>query len=117
MELATTTFECFNPECDNEFTAQIIEYKKRPNHEGSWIVKCETCDEIFDLYMGEDINDSSLISGGQILGRYNHEFYSDDGIDDEVRKFRNIAGSRKRREFFNESHVMSIVMSWPSLSN
>jgi hypothetical protein len=87
-ESATMTFECVNPKCDNGFKARIIEHKGGMNDYGSWIVKCRKCNEIFDIYIGRDVNDSSLTSGGQILGKYDKEVYSDERIDEEVKNFK-----------------------------
>jgi hypothetical protein len=87
-ESATMTFECMNPKCGNGFTARIIEHKGGMNDYGSWIVKCKKCNEIFAIYIGRDVNDSSLTSGGQILGKYDNEVYSDEQIDEAVKKFK-----------------------------
>jgi hypothetical protein len=57
------------------------------NDYGSWIVKCVKCDEVFEKYIGRDVNDSSLESGGQVLGKYDREVYSAERILDEVKKF------------------------------
>ena len=65
---------------------EIIEHKGGVNDYGSWIVKYEKCNEIFDLYICREVNDSSLTSGGQIIGKYDKEIYSDEEIDEEVKK-------------------------------
>jgi hypothetical protein len=87
-ELSTMNFECINSKCDNKFQARIIEHKGGMNDYGSWIVKCKKCNEIFDVYIGRDVNESSLVSGGRVLGKYDKESYSAEQIAEEVEKFK-----------------------------
>ena len=87
-ESATMTFGCENTKCDNKFTARIIEHKGGMNDYGSWIVQCKKCNEIFSVYVGRDVNDSNLTSGGQVLGNYDREMSADEKIEEEVQNFK-----------------------------
>ena len=84
----TLIFKCQNAECNNEFTARIIEHRGGLNDEGSWIVKCRKCKDIFSINVGRDVNDSSLTSGGTILGKYCRDAYTMEDIEDEINKFK-----------------------------
>jgi len=83
-EFASLTFKCKNHKCDNEFHAHIVEHKGGINDYGWWIVQCEKCSEIFDVYIGRDVNDSELQSGGQILDRFDKEVYSETEVKEAV---------------------------------
>jgi hypothetical protein len=58
------------------------------NTYGYWIVKCEKCGEIFKVYIGRDVRDSSLIYGGAILGIYDDDVYGDKDVKNQVLKFK-----------------------------
>lgn len=87
-ETSTITFNCKNPKCKNEFKGLIVEHKGGVNDYGWWIVKCKSCKHIFDVYVGRDVNDSSLTSGGEILDRLDREVYTEEKVKEEVEKYK-----------------------------
>lgn len=85
-ETATMTFEC--PKCKNEFRAHIVEHKGGINDYGWWVIKCDACKTVFDTYIGRDVNDSSLSSGGVILERFDKEISSEKDVKEAVEKYK-----------------------------
>ncbi len=69
----TFMFKCENPNCYNDFKGHQVVHKGGINDYGWWIVKCEKCGFIFQIYVGRDVNDSSLVSGGEILRKFDKE--------------------------------------------
>ena len=55
---------------------------------GSWIVKCEKCSEIFSVFIGEDLRDTTLLNGGEVIGTYDAEVYSHIDLEHQVLKLR-----------------------------
>jgi len=85
-ETASLTFKCPNKDCKNEFHAHIVEHRGGVNDYGWWIIKCNSCQTIFDTYIGRDVNDSSLISGGSILERLDKEVQNEEDVKEAVKK-------------------------------
>jgi hypothetical protein len=85
---STMIFKCGNPECKNEFHANIVQHKGGVNDYGWWIVQCDKCQTIFDTYIGRDVNDSSLAKGGKILERFDKEVQTEQEVKDAVKKMR-----------------------------
>lgn len=88
-ETSTSFFKCINSDCDNEFKANIVKHKGGVNDYGWWAIECKKCSEIFSNYIGRDVNDSNLASGGKILKRYDKEFYSEDEVIDDITSLKN----------------------------
>jgi len=82
------SFYCNNIACNNEFLTECGEHKPVRSDFGSWIVKCEKCGEIFSVFIGEDLRDTSLLNGGEIIGIYDADVYSDIDLENQVLKFR-----------------------------
>ena len=89
-ESSSLTFKCTKSKCKNLLHARIVEHSGGLNDYGSWIVKCEKCKSVFSIYIGRDVNDSRLTSGGEILGKYNSDIYTDKMIRNEIRKFQKL---------------------------
>ena len=82
------SFYCTNVECNNEFVNECSRHKGVMSEFGSWIVKCEKCGEIFSIFIGDDLRDTMLLSGGEIIGIYDADIYSDIELENQVLKFR-----------------------------
>lgn len=79
-ESSTLLFKCGNKECNNDFHANIVKHKGGVNDSGWWIIKCDLCQSIFDVYVGKDVNDSSLESGGRILERFDKDIETEEDV-------------------------------------
>lgn len=75
-ENATMSFNCPEEKCKNCFQATIFEQDKNEIDYGWWILKCNKCGNVFDLYVGRDLNDSILIYGGEIIARFNTKIHT-----------------------------------------
>lgn len=80
-DYSTEWFNCPNPECDNSFEATIVKEKGGFNDKGWWVIQCDSCSTIFDTYVGKDVYDSHLDSGGEILERVEKD---DNTTEDDV---------------------------------
>ena len=60
-------FNC--PNCGNEIKYQQVFLSGNNNDNGSWEVKCLKCENIHIHRVGKGVNNSQLISGGEILKR------------------------------------------------
>lgn len=89
QESSSLRFNCENKDCDNKFSAHIIEHKGGVNDYGWWIIKCDKCQTVFDAYIGRDVNDSSLTSGGTILEKLDKEIYSEEEVKAAVKAHSN----------------------------
>jgi hypothetical protein len=87
-ESSTLTFNCPKKGCKNVFSAHIIEHKGGLNDYGWWIIECSACGEIFDTYIGRDVNDSSLSSGGRLLARMDKEVHNEEDVKTRVKKLK-----------------------------
>ncbi len=72
-----------------EFVARMVEHKGGVNDYGWWIVQAERTGEIFSVYVGRDVNDSQLLSGGKILERFDKEIHTEDDVRERMQKLIN----------------------------
>ncbi len=86
-EQSTMNFEC--PQCGNKFEAAMIHHPGGVNDYGWWIIKCASCGEIFDLYVGRDVNDSSLTTGGEVLKLMDREVYKQEDVKETIKEILN----------------------------
>jgi hypothetical protein len=82
------SFYCSNIACNNEFLTECVEHKGVTSDFGSWIVRCEKCGEIFSIFIGEHLQETTLLSGGEIIGAYDAHVYSDMDLENQVLKLR-----------------------------
>jgi hypothetical protein len=40
---------------------------------GGYVLKCKKCENVFDFYLGKDINSSRVRSGAELLAKYDVE--------------------------------------------
>lgn len=73
----TLSVQCTNPGCDGELQIQQNWDEGGVNDAGGMIIECRICAQPNDVYIGIDIYDSRLLSGGKILGAYDSEIDGD----------------------------------------
>jgi hypothetical protein len=78
METAEARTKC--PECDNDVVAERNWTPGGVNDSGGWVLQCAKCDHKFAFHLGQDINDSRVLSGATVLATYDRE----SGNRDEV---------------------------------
>jgi len=88
MSTATLQFHCANSNCNASFEAHMVEYPGGVNDYGWWIIQCDICREIFSEYVGRDVNDSRLSSGGKILVRMDRDVCSEEEVHEEVQRLK-----------------------------
>ena len=76
-ETATFYVKCTTPGCEGGFDIQQNWEAGGVNDKGGLIVECRLCAQPNDVYVGIDIYDSRLLSGGRILCTYDTEVDGD----------------------------------------
>ena len=83
-EVSTLLFEC--PTCKNQLEASMVRERGGINDSGWWIIECSECESIFSNYVGKDVNDSHLRSGGKIIKKLDKDCYTEEEVKAEVEK-------------------------------
>lgn len=62
------------PKCGNEILIDKVWYPGGCNDYGSFEVECLECHKVFDIFIGRDIDASSVISGAKELKKKYRDF-------------------------------------------
>ncbi|WP_104823103.1 hypothetical protein [Rhizobium sp. NXC24] len=74
-EYSLDTYTCESCKC-----AIVVNCVWEPggmNDYGGFIVQCRSCNTIQEIYVGRDVNSSSIRSGAILLGRYDRDLEGD----------------------------------------
>lgn len=64
----------FCTSCKNQIVINCVWEPGGMNEYGGFIVKCEGCETVQDIYVGRDVMMSTVRSGATLLERYDRDF-------------------------------------------
>ncbi len=67
IERAIRIIKC--PKCGNEIIVNQVWYPGGCNDYGSFILECNNCKNVFDFYLGRDLDASSVVQGAILIDR------------------------------------------------
>ncbi len=67
MEIERSMMITKCPSCSNKIIINKVWYPGGLNDYGSFVVECNNCKHVFDIYVGRDVDASSVESGAKII--------------------------------------------------